>query len=157
MKYWLLFASFSTIPPTANCSVGYVYFEPTHSCYGRGPEIGLGWNTWPGAEHYCETQGGHLPSLHSLEETHLVVSLAAPYGWKVWVGLYSVDENYSWKWSDATALDYIPWYYGPPAINSPKDTVNCAFAYPYWRPAGSLIIDVCETGNFFVCKIPAKN
>uniref|UniRef100_A0A914Y6G0 C-type lectin domain-containing protein n=1 Tax=Panagrolaimus superbus TaxID=310955 RepID=A0A914Y6G0_9BILA len=148
----------TTVEPEANnCSPGYIYFEPTHSCYGRDPELGLTWNTWPKAEQYCEKQGGHLASIHSEEENQLIVSLGAIHGWGVWVGLYSVDENYTWKWSDATPIDYVPWFYGYDHPLYPDVNINCVYAYPYYDPRGSLVNDMCNNKQYFVCQLPAQN
>uniref|UniRef100_A0AC34GH31 C-type lectin domain-containing protein n=1 Tax=Panagrolaimus sp. ES5 TaxID=591445 RepID=A0AC34GH31_9BILA len=117
----------------------------------------IGWNTWAKAEQYCEKEGGHLPSLHSMEETKFIVSFGTPDGWGVWVGLYSIDEINSWKWSDGTPTDYIPWIFGNDfPFNNDNINATCVYANPYWNPTGSLINDYCSTVNLFVCQIPAK-
>uniref|UniRef100_A0A914PEL7 C-type lectin domain-containing protein n=1 Tax=Panagrolaimus davidi TaxID=227884 RepID=A0A914PEL7_9BILA len=60
-------------PAYMNCSYGFIYFEPTHSCYGRG-DYGTYTVNWTTAEAYCEARGSHLVSLHSFEETKFVSS-----------------------------------------------------------------------------------
>uniref|UniRef100_A0A914Q4V6 C-type lectin domain-containing protein n=1 Tax=Panagrolaimus davidi TaxID=227884 RepID=A0A914Q4V6_9BILA len=139
----------------ANCSDGYIYFEGTHSCYGRDPEIGLTWSTWPKAEQYCEKHGGHLPSIHSIEESEFIVSISISLNFNIWVGLYSVDENYSWKWSDSTPTDYIPWFYGYVYPIDYRVNASCAYVYPEFDQRGSLVNDFCNNEQYFICQIPA--
>uniref|UniRef100_A0AC35F679 C-type lectin domain-containing protein n=1 Tax=Panagrolaimus sp. PS1159 TaxID=55785 RepID=A0AC35F679_9BILA len=55
-----------TVQTYKNCSFGWVYFEPTNSCYGYNNK-GLTMN-WTMAETYCNNQGAHLASVHSYEE-----------------------------------------------------------------------------------------
>ena len=57
-------------PPYLNCSDGWYYFEPTHSCYG----IDGGWHhsNWTTGEELCQSQGAHLASIHSYEEAKFV-------------------------------------------------------------------------------------
>ena len=63
-----------TYPPFVNCSHGWIYFGPTHSCYG-----GLfGYNTkadWKTAENLCQNQQAHLPSIHTFEELQFLGSM----------------------------------------------------------------------------------
>uniref|UniRef100_A0A914Q7X5 C-type lectin domain-containing protein n=1 Tax=Panagrolaimus davidi TaxID=227884 RepID=A0A914Q7X5_9BILA len=53
-------------PLTANCSLGWTYFAPTHSCYGVN--VGGYIANWTAAETYCQNNGAHLPSFHSYAE-----------------------------------------------------------------------------------------
>uniref|UniRef100_A0A914PGM1 C-type lectin domain-containing protein n=1 Tax=Panagrolaimus davidi TaxID=227884 RepID=A0A914PGM1_9BILA len=58
-----------TLPPFTNCSEGYTYFQPTHSCYGTVFGRKTNFTT---AEKYCESVGAQLPSIHSYEEDHFL-------------------------------------------------------------------------------------
>uniref|UniRef100_A0AC35G879 C-type lectin domain-containing protein n=1 Tax=Panagrolaimus sp. PS1159 TaxID=55785 RepID=A0AC35G879_9BILA len=66
-----------TYPNYVNCSEGYVYFPPTHSCYAYS-------------------------------------FLAQSF---IWLGLYSVDGENSFKWSDGTPLNYTDWGQNQPSRN----------------------------------------
>uniref|UniRef100_A0A914Y4L4 C-type lectin domain-containing protein n=1 Tax=Panagrolaimus superbus TaxID=310955 RepID=A0A914Y4L4_9BILA len=61
-----------TYPLTANCSQGWTYFAPTHSCYGVNAGGPL--NSWTVSENYCEKNVSHLPSIHSFAEYQFILS-----------------------------------------------------------------------------------
>ena len=64
---------FPTPPPaTYDCGDGWVYYQPTHSCYGLNNPSGFVALDWASAEKYCENEGGHLASVHSDGELHLL-------------------------------------------------------------------------------------
>ena len=56
-------------PPFYNCSLGWIYFEPTHSCYGISR-----FAEWKETELDCRNRGGNLTSIHSDEETYFAYS-----------------------------------------------------------------------------------
>uniref|UniRef100_A0AC34FIV3 C-type lectin domain-containing protein n=1 Tax=Panagrolaimus sp. ES5 TaxID=591445 RepID=A0AC34FIV3_9BILA len=60
-------------PVYANCSAGWMYFEPTHSCYVVSG-YGQLFNNWTEAEKYCLSQNSHLVSLHNFDEIKFVSS-----------------------------------------------------------------------------------
>uniref|UniRef100_A0A914Z8D7 C-type lectin domain-containing protein n=1 Tax=Panagrolaimus superbus TaxID=310955 RepID=A0A914Z8D7_9BILA len=61
-------------PVYMNCSAGWAYFEPTHSCYGHDG-YGKITNNWTESEKLCLSQGAHLVSLHSYDELKFVSSI----------------------------------------------------------------------------------
>lgn len=69
---------------------------------------------WKEAEKYCQQMyGGHLPSIHSLEEQEFLMnnvskncSNCTPFGF--WVGGNNYGNPKNWRWSDGTATDFIP-------------------------------------------------
>lgn len=67
----LNFTTTKSYPAYENCSHGWIYFEPTHSCYGKDQTVLLEY-TWTDSEQYCLNQNAHLFSLHSFEETKFV-------------------------------------------------------------------------------------
>uniref|UniRef100_A0A914QCN9 C-type lectin domain-containing protein n=1 Tax=Panagrolaimus davidi TaxID=227884 RepID=A0A914QCN9_9BILA len=148
-------------PAYMNCTEGWLYFEPTHSCYGHN-----GYNskagTWTEAEQYCEKQNAHLPSLHSYDEMRFLTSekyyikqnlkfkfLATSHFTNdagLWIGLTSNDNEVTWKWSDGSPVDYLPWGSGYPRLN----VSSCVTLF------NNRIYDVnCATGYYFICKKPA--
>ena len=64
-------ASSIFIPPSTaqpvfmNCTHGWTYFEPSHSCFGIDSSRST---LWSNADQHCQELGGYLPSLHSPEE-----------------------------------------------------------------------------------------
>uniref|UniRef100_A0A914QGB2 C-type lectin domain-containing protein n=1 Tax=Panagrolaimus davidi TaxID=227884 RepID=A0A914QGB2_9BILA len=133
-------------PAYMNCTEGWVYFEPTHSCYGHdGYSTQTG--TWTVAENYCQKQSAHLPSLHSYDEARFLSTTSHFIGNAfLWTGLYSNDNEVSWKWSDRSPVDYHPWGSGYPKLN----VSSCAYLY------NNAIYDTnCSSSLYFVCKKPA--
>uniref|UniRef100_A0A914P4V3 C-type lectin domain-containing protein n=1 Tax=Panagrolaimus davidi TaxID=227884 RepID=A0A914P4V3_9BILA len=106
-----------TYPNYVNCSEGYVYFPPTHSCYGAWYHPNTTLSVWQDALEYCEKQGGDLVSVHSFAEDQLVKSYVFVAQSFVWLGLYSVDGENSFKWSDGTPLNYTDWGQNQPSRN----------------------------------------
>uniref|UniRef100_A0A914YAF0 C-type lectin domain-containing protein n=1 Tax=Panagrolaimus superbus TaxID=310955 RepID=A0A914YAF0_9BILA len=51
---------------TKECGNGFSYFPPTGFCYGA--DIFQQRSTWTNAENYCQSLGGHLLTMNSLEE-----------------------------------------------------------------------------------------
>uniref|UniRef100_A0AC34GYS6 C-type lectin domain-containing protein n=1 Tax=Panagrolaimus sp. ES5 TaxID=591445 RepID=A0AC34GYS6_9BILA len=111
-----------TVQPYRNCSFGWVYFEPTNSCYGYNNK-GIMMN-WTAAESYCKSQGAHLASIHSYEEQMFVNEFGLVTWKSIWLGLYSVDSGNTWQWTDGSRFDYIAWYQNqPPQIYSGQNCV----------------------------------
>uniref|UniRef100_A0AC35GRD2 C-type lectin domain-containing protein n=1 Tax=Panagrolaimus sp. PS1159 TaxID=55785 RepID=A0AC35GRD2_9BILA len=102
-----------TYPAYINCSEGWIYFEPTHSCYGHdGYGYIVGNRTY--GETYCERFKAHLPSIHSYEETKFLLTIAGFFDHAFWTGLISDDNEVTWEWSDKSNVDYLPWGKGYP-------------------------------------------
>uniref|UniRef100_A0A914P213 C-type lectin domain-containing protein n=1 Tax=Panagrolaimus davidi TaxID=227884 RepID=A0A914P213_9BILA len=134
-------------PAYMNCSEGWLYFEPTHSCYGNDGYSSRH-DTWTVAEQYCEKQNAHLPSIHSYDEMRFLTTTSHfTNDAGLWTGLTSNDNEVTWKWSDGSPVDYLPWASGYPRLN----VSSCVYLY------NNLIFDYTCTYSFyyFVCKKPA--
>jgi C-type mannose receptor len=143
-----------TIPPTTtlspthypsqyNCSSGYYYYAPTHSCYG------INWpynQNWSESEINCEKQKGHLASFHSYEEADFLSFPSSVNHDGLWVGLYTINSGASWVWSDGSPTNYLPWASGQPINNG---TNNCAYIYRKF-----LYSNNCNDTPFSVCRKP---
>jgi C-type mannose receptor len=132
-------------PVYANCSSGWIYFEPTGFCYGTDSYVQYITN-WTTAENYCQSQSGsaHLISIHNYDENKFVSTLIS-YPGTVWTGLYSNDNEKTWKWSDGSSVDYLPWLSGYPSLN----VSSCVYMGPEY------LVDVdCTTAFYTICKKP---
>ena len=60
------------------------------------------------AEYYCQAEGGHLASIHSIEEQDFIIqTFNPPRG--IWIGL--VDDNHDkvFEWTDGSTFDFENW------------------------------------------------
>ncbi|XP_041487504.1 lymphocyte antigen 75 isoform X2 [Microtus oregoni] len=66
--------------------------------------------TWYQALNMCSQSGGHLASVHNLNEQLFLEDIVNRDGFPLWVGLSSHDgSESSFEWADGSAFDYIPW------------------------------------------------
>uniref|UniRef100_A0A914Z8J8 C-type lectin domain-containing protein n=1 Tax=Panagrolaimus superbus TaxID=310955 RepID=A0A914Z8J8_9BILA len=132
-----------------NCSFGWVYFEPTHSCYGYNNK-GIMMN-WTSAETFCNSQSAHLASIHSYEEQMFINEFGLVTWKSFWLGLYSIDLGETWKWTDGSPFDYSYWYQGqPPQIYSGQ---NCVLLESSMTTSG-FQSSPCTYKWFPICKKP---
>nr|2ZIB_A Chain A, Type II antifreeze protein [Brachyopsis segaliensis] len=62
--------------------------------------------TWDLAEANCVNKGGHLASIHSLEEQLYIKDIVAGI---VWIGGSACKVAGAWSWTDGTPVDYRTW------------------------------------------------
>ena len=67
-------------------------------------------------------------------------------GYYFWTGLYSNDNERTWKWSDGSPIDYLPWASAYPQLN-----VSCCGRMS-WDGLGQLKDEYCNVTWFIVCK-----
>ena len=91
-----------------------------------------GWETYPGdgsvlkcftyggdtdyatdAEENCQAQGGHLASIHSVEEQNFLMQTFNPSD-RVWIGAVDPDHDRAWEWTDGSSFDFSYWMSGQP-------------------------------------------
>ena len=74
-------------------------------------------------------------------------------GYYFWTGLYSNDNELTWKWSDNTPFDYLPWASGYPSLNAS----SCGYL-PGNGILGQLLDLNCATNMYILCKkaVPLK-
>uniref|UniRef100_A0AC34FYH0 C-type lectin domain-containing protein n=1 Tax=Panagrolaimus sp. ES5 TaxID=591445 RepID=A0AC34FYH0_9BILA len=102
--------------PISNCSKGWIYFEPTNSCYAIFSPNQLPDHDWQWAENYCLTFGAHTPSIHSEDEQAFLHGYVHEYDDSAWLGLYSIDNGTTWQYTDNTPVDYLQWGIREPNI-----------------------------------------
>uniref|UniRef100_A0A915C6F7 C-type lectin domain-containing protein n=1 Tax=Parascaris univalens TaxID=6257 RepID=A0A915C6F7_PARUN len=93
------------------CEQGWVYYEPTASCY-----INVRGNfSFNEARNGCEELDANLTSIHSEEESNFINGLNDG-GTIYWIGLQKKDGI--WHWIDGTPLTYTRWRKGIPEAKS---------------------------------------
>jgi len=94
------------------CPDGWVAYTGTNSlvkCFQYGGDTRYA--TY--AEEDCQAQGGHLPSIHSIEEQNFLNQTFKPPSW-VWIGAVDPDQNGAWEWTDGSTFDFSYWRSGQP-------------------------------------------
>jgi len=141
------------------CKPGYGYFRGF--CY----QVVQNYVTWSAAETECVREGGHLASVHSLEENIYIQQsvLALPtitvddcdHGRWLMLGLWNPANDNNWVWTDGTNTSYIQWMTGSPSDYC-GGGVRCNIM-GYTSTGGSWGSRSVSLHNaFYVCKLPAS-
>jgi hypothetical protein len=100
--------------PTISCDDGVTSPDGRH-CY----VLVAGSVAWATSEQVCQTNGGHLASIHSVEEHTLISTLTA--GAEAWVGAHDQLSECNlgipgcvFSWLSGEPWNYAPWYPGQP-------------------------------------------
>lgn len=72
--------------------------------------------SWTDAESYCESIGGHLVTITSVEEQQYIIENLLPTGTKntYFIGLSRDTDTAEWSWVTSEPFDYTNWDYGEP-------------------------------------------
>lgn len=70
-----------------------------------------GGRTFLEAESLCHGQGGHVTSIHSIEEYNFIEATFSK-NIDLWVGLYREGTGQTWTYTDLTRFDFKPWKSG---------------------------------------------
>ncbi|XP_045919992.1 ladderlectin-like [Micropterus dolomieu] len=68
--------------------------------------------SWAVAERNCMSMGGHLASVHNIEEYREIQTMilsATHYQREAWIGGSDAQQNQCWFWSDGTLYDFTNW------------------------------------------------
>uniref|UniRef100_A0A914P3F1 C-type lectin domain-containing protein n=1 Tax=Panagrolaimus davidi TaxID=227884 RepID=A0A914P3F1_9BILA len=84
------------------CPQGWSYHPTFGACYGAAS--GGFYDTWDSAEQYCNSFGGHLPTIHSFEEFQHIQSYAYLAGDNVWTGFTTGDGGNTFESQDKTEV-----------------------------------------------------
>ena len=60
------------------------------------------------------TLGGHLLSIHSLEEQDWIQDNFESHRYDTWIGGVDPEHNGDWGWTDGTKWDFTNWINGQP-------------------------------------------
>ncbi|ETE61035.1 Macrophage mannose receptor 1, partial [Ophiophagus hannah] len=105
--------------------------------------------TWKDASVSCQKDGGHLLSIHDIEEYSFVFS---QLGYKstdnLWIGLNDQKTSSYFEWSDGTRVRFIRWQKGEPTLisNVQEDCVIMSGKNGYWAD------HFCEEELGYICK-----
>ncbi|KAM6451463.1 macrophage mannose receptor 1 [Liasis olivaceus] len=105
--------------------------------------------TWKDASASCQKYGGHLISIHNIEEYSFVFS---QLGYKptdnLWIGLNDQKTPSYFEWSDGTTVRFIKWQKGEPTLitNVQEDCVVMSGENGYWAD------NFCEEELGYICK-----
>ncbi|XP_063158089.1 macrophage mannose receptor 1-like [Candoia aspera] len=105
--------------------------------------------TWKDASVSCQKYGGHLISIHNIEEYSFVFS---QLGYKptdnLWIGLNDQKTPSYFEWSDGTTVRFIKWQKGEPTLisNVQEDCVIMTGENGYWAD------NFCEEELGYICK-----
>uniref|UniRef100_A0A914YR97 C-type lectin domain-containing protein n=1 Tax=Panagrolaimus superbus TaxID=310955 RepID=A0A914YR97_9BILA len=97
------------------CPHGWTYNSRSGYCYF----VKEGLASWEENEDWCFSQGGaHLASVHSDDENNFITNLinfSEGEGYicgsdqLAWIGLYTVTNQTTWRWTDNSLFDYTAW------------------------------------------------
>ncbi|KAL2097652.1 hypothetical protein ACEWY4_006859 [Coilia grayii] len=107
-------------------------------------------NTWKEANDQCITGGGHLVSIHNIEEQSFVFSqLGYRETDKLWIGLNDKKTQLLFDWSDQSPVTFTTWDAQEPSHHrsEEEDCVLMGGKDGNWADAS------CEEQNGFICKI----
>ncbi|XP_044883084.1 C-type lectin BpLec-like [Mauremys mutica] len=130
------------------CPRGWLLFHGY--CYGYFTQG----KTWIEAEAHCQHQrpGAHLVSIHSAGENNMLAHYIKRYH-KIysffWIGLWDLEANQCWRWSDNSPFTFRAWDKGQP--NNLVGNEHCAVlfyhkGFPKWHDYP------CDSKFAFMCK-----
>ncbi|XP_034257828.1 macrophage mannose receptor 1-like isoform X2 [Pantherophis guttatus] len=105
--------------------------------------------TWKGASVSCQKDGGHLLSIHDIEEYSFVFSqLGYESTDNLWIGLNDQKVSSYFEWSDGTTVSFIKWQKGEPTLisNVEEDCIIMTGKNGYWAD------HFCEEELGYICK-----
>ncbi|XP_070582570.1 macrophage mannose receptor 1-like [Erythrolamprus reginae] len=125
------------------CPNGWVGYAK--HCY----QLNRDHKTWEDASVSCQKDGGHLLSIHDIEEYSFIFS---QLGYKstdtLWIGLNDQKISSYFEWSDGTTVRFIKWQKGEPTLisNVQEDCVIMSGENGYWAD------HFCEEELGYICK-----
>ena len=100
-----------TVPPEAQCE-SFEWFKYNDHCYRYFSDS----MSFTNAELFCQSKGGHLASMGSVEEENNLSNVVYDYQW-VWIGLRQDIQGGGYYWLDGSPLDYTAYKADQPVRN----------------------------------------
>ncbi|XP_067402907.1 C-type lectin BpLec-like [Emydura macquarii macquarii] len=150
------------------CLLGCVIFDPSLTVQAQEASCPREWlsfqgsfygyfsqeKTWMEAKAECQRNGhgAHLASIHSAGENDILAHYVKRHHKKtspVWIGLWHLDQNLTWRWTDESLVNFKAWDNGQP--DGPKKKEHCVVLSHYadfqkWDDYP------CEDKFSFLCK-----
>ncbi|XP_067381562.1 type-2 ice-structuring protein-like [Channa argus] len=71
--------------------------------------------TWANAEKHCQSMGGHLASVQSIDEYHEMYKITTLHGYKeTWIGGSDAQQENVWFWTNGDKFEFTNWCKGEP-------------------------------------------
>ena len=105
---------------------------------------------WSAAENDCRLQGGHLVSIHSLQQFQTIAARAQSLSMgDFWIGFNDRMAEGTFVWTDGTPRDFMLWNAGEPNdYGAGEDCTQVYLANGNWNDLD------CAAGLRYVCKLP---
>ena len=133
----------STCKPCKDSLAGFVYMG---TYLGNRYFCSRQTATWPDAKYICESVGGKLCVMNSLDENQWVASKLM--GQTAYIGLHDSRVEGLFEWVDGSPLLFTNWYAGQPNdANGNQDYVELI-------PDGTWNDQYNSTTREFICKMP---
>ncbi|XP_009079448.1 PREDICTED: macrophage mannose receptor 1-like, partial [Acanthisitta chloris] len=105
-----------TTTPIPQCPEGWDSNNRISLCFKPFPG-GERKKTWLGSQEFCRALGGDLASINGKEEQYVIWRSIANNGYynqQFWMGLYYLNPDSGFVWSDGSPVRYENWGYGEP-------------------------------------------
>ncbi|XP_029437627.1 lectin-like [Rhinatrema bivittatum] len=144
----MIFSAGKAAEQSTSCTNGWSCFFSSYYKYIATPL------PWIEAELYCQRQipGGHLASLHSVEENDFILNLCNRN--IIWIGASDSYKDRSFLWTDGSSLDFVNWSSGEPN-NFQGVREACATFNQF--PNGAWNDFKCPEKLPFVCKVSSTS
>jgi len=124
-KYLEVIDSGSTYKETDGCQSGWAALGSM--CY-KSFNLEMDWKD---AERYCQNLGGHLPSIHSVEENNFLKKLSPHY---LWLGGTDPGHKGVWRWTDGSPFSFTYWGRGEPNnLGGGEDCLTMMANFDRWN------------------------
>ncbi|XP_054027247.1 macrophage mannose receptor 1 [Dryobates pubescens] len=155
-KQWAKSATAPPLPATApapTCPEGWSSNHHSSSCLKIFCRSATRRKSWLEARDFCRHMGGDLATTNSKEEA-LVLKQAMQDGhckYEIaWLGLYSLNPEEGFAWSDGSPVKYISWEDSPRSSGGGK---SCGAYKHSWDYVQRWSFSLCEAQLSWVCQV----
>ncbi|KAM3680014.1 macrophage mannose receptor 1-like isoform 1-T1 [Ammospiza maritima maritima] len=154
-KQWAKGATVPPVPTTAlvpTCPEGWVSNNYRSSCFKCFCRSHTRKKSWFEARDFCRQIGGDLVTINTKEEMPFLIQAMRAAGCLfeiVWLGIFSLNPDEGFAWSDGSPVRYTNW------DGSPRNRGRLQFCGLYNDGGNSLpwSLSVCQVQHNWVCQI----